>query len=642
MAKVKPKKVENVNLDPYHHKIMQHVAYAENLQQQGIPEYSNKSIIDLCQENALHYSTYNPNTRLPYPYDWQLRARRPVISNRVIGIAAHATKRVIYPNVFAKNRNNEQDVVAQDIYRLLYKDVVEKTGYIYKFLDWIVGTLLEPYGVMETGYRVGKRTIKEWNATTQQYEEKEIIDSEYSGFFFEPIPAANLMFANLFEPNLQLQPFIIKRRYISFTQAQELFGEYPNFAHVQPGMKMAYIPDLNLARNPELNVTEDYVEHLTYYNRFDDVKVDLIGGVPMQKADQTAIDRLDKRYPFSVIKHAPLGSGSSIIGQPLVSKLSGDELIYNTLTNSFINAQLIDLMPPTIITGTKKFDQNIFRPGQAHFSENPDVRMQQMTSQRDPRAGIAAIREMEASMNQSSQDPSRAGFSASKEMSAYEFAELNNNANIMMGLFGSYVSQGVKQLGELMMSDIGQFLTLPDMMVRADSDQVERYQSFFVTDSGKDYEVRFDHNYFVTNKAKSIDELSLDVMKQEGGLKRERNLIIANPSEIADIAKSNRIKIHIAPDVYQTKSEAVEKALQLEMFQQYLQVPGIDPRKVGEDFINGTLSSGNADRYMQQAQPQMPGMDMMGGQQPQQMQQPGNIIGQLTGSTSLDALNRQQ
>lgn len=642
MAKTKAQKVENVNLDPYHHKIMQHVAYAENLQQQGIPEYSNKSILDLCQENALHYSTYNPNTRLPYPYDWQLRARRPIISNRVIGIAAHATKRVIYPNVFAKNRNNEQDRVAQDIYRLLYKDVVEKTGYIYKFLDWIVGTLLEPYGVMETGYRVGKRTIKEWNATTGQYEEKEIIDSEYSGFFFEPIPAVNLMFANLFEPNLQLQPFIIKRRYISFTQAQDLFGQYPNFQHVQPGMKMAYIPDLNLARNPELNVTDDYVEHLTYYNRFDDVKVDLIGGVPMQKADQTAIDRMDKQYPFSVIKHAPLGSGSSIIGQPLVSKLAGDELIYNTLTNSFINSQLIDLMPPTIVTGTKKFDQNIFRPGQAMFSENPDVRLQQITSTRDPRAGIAAIREMEASMNQSSQDPSRAGFSASKEMSAYEFAELNNNANIMMGLFGSYVSQGVKQLGELMMSDIGQFLTLPDMMARSDTDQIERYQSFFVTDSGKDYEIRFDHDYFVTNKAKSIEELSLDVMKKEGGLKKERNLIIANPQEIADIAKSNRVKIHIAPDVYQTKSEAVEKALQLEMFQQYLQVPGVDPRKVGEDFINGNLSSGNADRYMQQVQPQMPGMDMMGEQPPQQGPQLGNFVGQLTGSASLDAMNRQQ
>lgn len=642
MVKTSAKKVENVKLDPYQHKIMQHVAYAENLQQQGIPEYSNKSILDLCQENALHYSTYNPNTRLPYPYDWQLRARRPIISNRVIGIAAHATKRVIYPNVFAKNRNNEQDRVAQDIYRLLYKDVVEKTGYIYNFLDWIVGTLLEPYGVMETGYRVGKRTIKEWNADKEEYELKEIIDSEYSGFFFEPIPAINLMFANLFEPNLQLQPFIIKRRYISFTQAQDLFGHYPNFQHVQPGMKMAYIPDLNLARNPELNVTDDYVEHLTYYNRFDDVKVDLVGGVPMQKADQTAIDRMDKQYPFSVIKHAPLGSGSSIIGQPLVSKLAGDELIYNTLTNSFINSQLIDLMPPTIVTGTKKFDQNIFRPGQAVFSENPDVRLQQITSTRDPRAGIAAIREMEASMNQSSQDPSRAGFSASKEMSAYEFAELNNNANIMMGLFGSYVSQGVKQLGELMMSDIGQFLTLPDMMARSDTDQIERYQSFFVTDSGKDYEIRFDHDYFVTNKAKSIEELSLDVMKKEGGLKKERNLIIANPQEIADIAKSNRVKIHIAPDVYQTKSEAVEKALQLEMFKEYLQVPGVDPRKVGEDFINGNLSSGNADRYMQQTQPQMPGMDMMMEQPSQQGRQLGNFVGQLTGSTSLDAMNRQQ
>lgn len=631
-----------IKLSPYHHKIMLDVSQAENLQLTAIPEYSNKSIIDLCQQNALHYSTYNPVTKLPAPYDWQLRARRPIISNRVIGVAAHATKQVLFPNVFAKNRNNEQDIVAQDIYRLLYKDVVDSSGYVYKFLDWVIGSLLEPYAVMETGYRVGTRTIKEWNADTKSYDEKEVVDPDYSGFFFEPIPAANFLFANHFEPNLQLQPFVIKRRYISFTQAKQLFGECPNFKYVSEGNKYSYKTELELARNPERNVTKDYVEHMTYYNRFDDVCIDIIGGIPMQEPQHTAINRIDKRYPFSTMKHAPLGSGSSIIGQPLVSKLSGDEHILNTLTNTYLNAQLLDLMPPTIVTGTKKFDQNIYRPGQTTFAENPDARLQQLTSARDPRAGIAAMREMEASINQSSQDVSRSGIATSKEMSAYEFAELNNNANVMMGLFGSYVSQGVKGLGELMMSDIAQHLTLPDVMMRTDEDQIERYQSFFVTDSGKDYEIRFDHDYFATNKSKPLMDASLEVMKAEGGLKRNKNLILANPVEIADIVKSNRLKITIAPDVYKSKSEAVEKALQLEMFQQYMQVPGVDPRKVGEDFINGTLSSGNADRYMTKQQPQMPGMDMLGQQGQQQNPQLGNIVGQLTGSTSLDAMNRQQ
>ena len=74
-------------------------------------EFNDLSVLTRMTVDQMSFNTYQPNDGDSLEGDainsWKSKAIRPIVRNKCISIAAHATARLIFPKVFAFNNQNE-------------------------------------------------------------------------------------------------------------------------------------------------------------------------------------------------------------------------------------------------------------------------------------------------------------------------------------------------------------------------------------------------------------------------------------------------------------------------------------------------------------------------------------------------------
>ena len=75
-------------------------------------EFNDLSLVNRDQYDQMSFNTYQPNNGEAWEGEpqsaWRSRAIRPIVRNKCISIAAHATSRLIFPKVFAYNKNSDE------------------------------------------------------------------------------------------------------------------------------------------------------------------------------------------------------------------------------------------------------------------------------------------------------------------------------------------------------------------------------------------------------------------------------------------------------------------------------------------------------------------------------------------------------
>ncbi len=96
-------------------------------------EFNDLSLVTRDSYDQMAFNTYQPNNGEAWEGSpqsaWRSRAIRPVIRNKCMSIAAHATARLIFPKVFAYNNNSDEQ---QDAARVL-EDLMEWSGDISNY-----------------------------------------------------------------------------------------------------------------------------------------------------------------------------------------------------------------------------------------------------------------------------------------------------------------------------------------------------------------------------------------------------------------------------------------------------------------------------------------------------------------------------
>lgn len=514
------------------------------------------------------WNAYQPNNGQPASEDkmnsWRSNALRPVVRNKAVSIAAHASARLLYPKVFAYNEANENHEDSAKAMLALMEYAGEDGNYPYESLNAIIAALSSPASIGFSEFAEVTRVVKDTRNTDGSWNYREILDPEYSGFKFINVPVDELFIANFYEPDIQKQDWIIWRKVITYDTAQLKYGTAPNWKCVTPGMQ-TIMDDANKGyyNKYDNHMRRDEVEEIIYWSRSKDLKLVMVNGVLLSAYDE-ANPRKDKKYPFRKFGYGIINP-RCFYYKSLAFTLQQDATIINTLYRMIIDGTYLTIMPPMVNKGSEKIGSNVIVPGMTTNLTDKDAALDPVKTATESslNAGLKVLATVDASASESSQDPLQQGQMPQNSSTAYQISRVEANAATVLGLFVKMIIEYVKQTGELMVGDIVQYLTLVDI-AKISGDMPLTYKTFVVNPKGKDgmKRVVFDSNLKPDMTKDEQLAKSFEILDMQGGLKSDTTIYMANPMAFRDLKYS----LFVDADTITPRSGEIERQLDLETY----------------------------------------------------------------------------
>lgn len=571
-------------------------------------EFNDLSLITRDQYDQMAFNTYQPNNGEAWQgapqQAWRSRAIRPVVRNKCMSIAAHATARLIFPKVFAFNdQSDEQEEAARTM-----EDLMEWSGdisnYPYTALMRVITAMASPASIGYTEYGEVTRLVKREKNPDGTWKEERIRDEAYPCFMDEVVPVNQLYIQNMFEPDIQKQGFIIWRKVYSFSEAQNKYGSvYDNFKYVKSGVQTIF-DDANrtfyYVYDP--NMREEDVEEVVYWNKNLDLKIIMVNGILMTESDNPN-PRNDKLYPFDKFGYEPINN-RFFYYKSLSFKLQHDSEIINTLYQMVIDGTYLSIFKPMVNVGGEIIASDVIVPGAVTSLSDPNADLRAINVGSDLKSGLETLSVVEKSINESSQEPLQGGDDAGGTQTAYEISKIEQNANTVLGLFLQMIAKHVRDYGKLRIGDIVQYLTLPDV-VNITGDPELTYKTFFLKGNArageKNKKVEFDQTIPETMTKGEHLNASYSLLQEE----KEKNMTISkvHPAMFREL----QYMVTVSPDILNPRSEDLERAYALEDYDRMVAQPTIfDPEETGKLLLsNNPTTKKNIDKYV--AKPPQPG-----------------------------------
>lgn len=611
---------------------------SRNLQNRARNEFDGRSLLQEISSQKKSFNSYVPPLSEDPDENWRAQTIRPITRNKIISIAAHVTATILYPYFYAQNETDDDDKEAAMIMKDLVEWVIENSNYKRKFIQGVITALMSPAMIMSEEFSEVMRKIKEVQADGS-WTKKEVVDEILSGFIFNIVSAQELLIANIKEPNIQKQRYVMRARYIDYLEAKQIYKDRPNIDFVKQGvMRVFNEEDGTFYDVQDEDAKGHMVYEVKYYNRSQDLELVFLNGVLVDHPEQPN-RRIDKRYPFAKGFFEPISDGQFFYGKSAVSKLASDQEVVDTLYNMVLDGTYLQLMPPMALYGDEMVDSSVTVPGMITSFENPDSELKTILPRSDVRGGMQAISMVEQSMAESSQDNFRSGIGDTGGETARGVLVKEQNARIQLGLFGKMIGFVVEDLGDLITGDILQHMSVGDASDITDRLKFKKFVLRDKIENGKkvNKEIRFAIDPFLKEDSNVFAE-SLDLLQEEGGFDPNKKIAVVNPS----VFRNLKFSAHSNPEELTPKSKALEKALNLEAYDRAILNPTVDQESVTRDFLLEVYKPGDSDKYIRKAQPQSAvpspftgGEEESGIQGPKIGQPNSNLVGQLTGSNSL-------
>lgn len=563
--------------------ILKHFTLGSTNQYTPRVEFNDLSLVSRDQYDQMAFNTYQPNNGEAWEGNpqgaWRSRAMRPVVRNKCISIAAHATARLIFPKIFAYNdQSDEQEEAA-----MVMEDLMEWSGEISSYphtaLMRVITAMSSPASVGYTEYGEIMRSVKTEQNSDGTWQEKQIRDESYPCFMDAVVPVDQFYIENFYEPDVQKQAWLIWRKVISFAEAQNKYnGVYENFKYVRPGVQTIY-DDANRTFYYvyDENMRQEDVEEITYWNKNLDLKVILVNGVMMTASDNPN-PRNDKLYPFDKFGYEPINN-RFFYYKSLAFKLQHDAEIVNTLYQMVIDGTYLSIFKPMVNVGGEIIASDVIVPGAVTTLSDPNADLRAINVGSDLKSGLETLSVVENSINESSQEPLQNGQASGQTQTAYEISKLEQNANTVLGLFLQMIAKHVKDFGKLRLGDIIQYLTVPEVVDITGNAELS-YKTFFLKGTQKGGK----------NKKISFESDMPDEMAEDDHLNASYDILQENKKKNMEIAKVNpslfrelQYMITVSPDTLNPRSEDLEAAYATELFDRAILHPEVfNPEEIGK------------------------------------------------------------
>ncbi len=574
---------------------------AEMIRNNPFEEFNNRDLEQYIDDNQRAFNSFVPQGS-DHPEDsWRANTVNGMTRNKCISIAAHVTSNILYPSTVAQNKDDEEDQEAAMVMRDLMEFSWNDSDYERSFVYSIISALFNPCVLIEDGYYEVIRQFKEIQPDgSWQYKEK--LDEVYSGFKNFLIKPEEMFIGNAYEHNIQKQPFLIKRRILDYSDAQVMYGDLEPFnLHVMPGLRYFYSneDDMFYEQRDE-QLSDRQVEEVIYYNRYADLELRIINGVLMDDPDRP-MQRTDKYYPFAKSGYEIFDDGSFFYHKPLTDKLALEQDVLDTAYNMMIDAAFLQTMPPAIIYGDEEITSMVNVPGKVTPLSDPQARFETIQTGNMNNAQ-SLVQELKGNAAESSSDPMQSGMAAQGTSTAFEIAQVQQNAMRVLGLFGKMVKFMVEDFGKLRLNTCLEQLTVAEAIETMNGSTALRFHNILVPKSQVDSKTR--KVEFTDDMPETEEELAsrgFSLMKKE--MDKDMVIMQVNPSLFREL----KFKVKVEADLLFSSSEAVRKALNLEAYDRAIQNPILNPETVTREYLLSNYSKGEEDKFLKkEEQPQPP------------------------------------
>lgn len=579
--------------------ILRDFELAERIQEATYEEFGNKDLISYQNQaqkrfnNNIDVATDDPNQA------WRANTIRPLTRNKVISIVAHLTQNVLYPTVIAQNDDSEEDKDMAQVMMDAMEWAGEQSKYDDLFLAAVLDMCVNPAVILYEGFADVKRKIKEIqdNGT---WTEKEIKDELYSGFLNQIVPCDELFIGNVYEPDIQKQPFLIRRKVIDFTAAHRKYGHLEEFKYVQPGLRTFFNSDDELYYDQyDEELTERLVEEVVYYNRSADLELRIINGVMIDDPDRP-IQRKDKMYPFAKSFYEMFNS-RFFYGMPLVAKLKPDQDVIDTLYNMVIDGTFMQYMPPTAVYGVENIDSSVMIPGATTAFKDPNSRIEPISTGGNLNGALNILQKVENSASESSQDPLQSGQYAGGDRTKYEVVRLEQNARTVLGMTGKMIAQLVRDFGRLRINTILQYLPIAELSEVMGDDVKIKFPTIVLPNKNIEGRTKTRRIEFTTDMPETEEDqekLEYDLLRRSGmdvsgdeidyG---QLSICIVNP----DAFRKMKYLTKVEPDFNDRATKFFKK---IQLYDRAIGNPLANQEAIFRDFLLEPFVPGQSDKYI--------------------------------------------
>lgn len=570
-------------------------------------EFNDLSLVMRDQYDQMSFNTYQPNNGEAWEGSpqtaWRSRAIRPIIRNKCISIAAHATARLIFPKVFANDENSDEQQDSAAIMEDLMEWSGDVSNYPFVALMRVITAMSSPASIGYTEYGEVTRLVKT-EKVDGVWKEERVPDEAYPCFMDSVVPVDQLYIDNFYEPDIQKQAWVILRKVYSFGEAQNKYNQiYDNFKYVRPGVQTIY-DDANrtfyYVYDP--NMRQEDVEELIYWNKNLDLKIIMVNGVMLTPSDNPN-PRKDKLYPFDKFGYEPI-TNRFFYYKSLAFKLQHDAEIVNNLYQMVIDGTYLSIFKPMVNVGGEIIASDVIVPGAVTTLSDPNADLRAINVGSDIKSGIETLAVVERSINESSQEPLQQGANEQGSQTAFEISKMEQNANTVLGLFLQMIAKHVKEFGRLRLDDILQYLTMPEV-VDITGDAELTYKTFLVNKTKKGGDKNHKIMFTTDVPEEMTEEEQLDESYGLLAEEKNKNLMISkvNPTFFRDL----KYQVTIHPDVLNPRSDDLERAYSLELFDRMIKSPVADQEEALKLLIStDKQAKKDPDKYVAKQQQMAP------------------------------------
>ncbi len=578
-------------------------------------EFDEKSVIDEMNVNQRAFLLHSDIEFTRDDEKWRWDRVRPVVRNKVLSMAAHLTAQILVPNVFAQNPDDMEDKQMGEIMRLLLEWNVRNSDYDITFLYGVIAGLVNPAAYFGVDYIEATQTIKE--KVKGKYQLKEVVDEFMSGLKVTNVPLDEVFITNPYEYHLQKQRAIGRRKFPEYSELKKIYGNHPNWKYVQPGIKTVFNEEDNTFYDQRDENLNTLAEHFVYYNREEDLEVPFVNGIYMGEDTENPVEGNPIRHRdqnnkplYNLVKFGaePIDEKKFYFFKSIASKLMNDYDLANRTWRIAVDTATLRMKPPVGVAGESKLTTDIYYPGSiANVSK--DTQFTQLPVG-DENAGYNLITLADNQMSESSQDPFRQGLSKDLPNTAFQQAQLTQNARIQLGLIGKMILGAVKELGSLMLDDIMHHQTVAEVNeLAADKLQFKNFLFPNQIEEGRQItkEIRFDGS-LMRMKEDELEKVEAELLEEEGGLEGSRRIYKVNPR----MFRRMKYMIYIDADALLPTNEAFEQAMKLDAYAKAITNPLIASdmdamTNVTRDLLLGAMkvTRGKEEKYLPRQKPQM-------------------------------------
>jgi hypothetical protein len=523
--------------------------------------------------------------------DWKRTAKRTITRDKANGFIGKLTRRLIYPQIFAQNKNQQIDNDASRILKIILEWWERRAKALRIFIDAVTTCVIEG-------------TVHVQQHVINGREEREIVEND------------EIFVPNFKQADIQKQSHLIRAHITSYEEAKMIFGDNDNWKHVLPGgadnwgIKGQLFKDYDLGMIEEDEVLVIYCWEHTGYDNKGKPKAKLfnvlISGVPMYATDNTQ-NLKHNLYPISKTIFERF-SRLFYWGNSLPNKVRHDQAFLDAFRTILLNKAILNLLPTLLNKSGEYVDESSIYPGNIITTQMAKGDIFKIEGIGDPvtQGDIAVEQLVKSDIDDGTAAPVSLGSEGAGGRTLGEIQLQVAKSQEILEIFGKMVAFLVEDMAEQSLSNICQFEIKKNIDKLVDNNEILFKKALEIPkqrlSSGDIGTMAL--NFVPPEQHPS----SMDIAKEEFKAKESGNpkeIIYIDPSYLDELDKL----IYVSANPVEKPSNAMEQLLTTERYKTvYLNNPNIDQKEATRMVIEANGDDESRLLVKEQLPPEMAGL----------------------------------